>query len=64
MPCRRSRSGSVSSSFSSITTRAGQWNAPTRFFPSGMSIAVLPPIAASTWPTSDVGTATHGTPRR
>ena len=29
-----------------------------------MSIAVLPPIAASTWPTSVVGTATHGTPRR
>ena len=25
---------------------------------------VLPPIAASTWPTSVVGTATHGTPRR
>ena len=60
MPCRRSRSGSVSSSVSSITTRAGQWNAPTRFLPSGMSIAVLPPIAASTWPTSVVGT---GDPR-
>ena len=29
-----------------------------------MSTAVLPPIAASTWPTSVVGTATHGTPRR
>ena len=29
-----------------------------------MSIPVLPPIAASTWPTSVVGTATHGTPRR
>ena len=42
------------------TVRAGQWNAPTRFLPSGRSIAVLPPIAASTWPTSVVGTATHG----
>ena len=27
-------------------------------------MAVLPPIAASTWPTSVVGTATQGTPRR
>ena len=61
-PCRRSRSGSVSSSDSSITTRAGQWNAPTRFLPCGVSIAVLPPMPASTWPTSVVGTATHGTP--
>ena len=64
IPWRRSRSGSVSSRLSSRTTRAGQWNAPTRFFPSGMSMPVLPPIAASTWPTSVVGTATHGTPRR
>ena len=32
----------------STTTRAGQWNAPTRFFPPATSIAVLPPIAAST----------------
>ena len=64
IPWRRSRSGSVSSRLSSRTTRAGQWNAPTRFLPSGMSMPVLPPIAASTWPTSVVGTATHGTPRR
>ena len=34
-PWRRSRSGSVASSASSITTRAGQWNAPTRFLPCG-----------------------------
>src|SRR5262249_120792 len=64
LPCRRSRSGSVSSNVSSRTTRAGQWKAPTRFLPSGMSIPVLPPIPASTWPTSVVGTAAHGTPRR
>ncbi len=44
-------------------TRAGQWNAPMRFLPPGRSTAVLPPIAASTWPTREVGTATHGTPR-
>ena len=36
---------------------------PTRFLPPGRSTAVLPPIAASTWPTRVVGTATHGTPR-
>ena len=32
--------------------------------PSGRSIAVLPPIAASTCATRLVGTGTHGTPRR
>ena len=64
MPFRRSASGSVRAASGSITVRSGQWKAPTRFFPSGRSIAVLPPIAASTWPTSVVGTATQGTPRR
>ena len=63
IPFRSSSSGSVSSVPGSITTRAGQWNAPIRFLPPGRSTAVLPPIAASTWPTSVVGTATHGTPR-
>src|SRR5581483_2706793 len=63
-PFRRSRSGSVSRRASSITTRAGQWNAPARFLPFAVSTPVLPPIAASTCPTSVVGTATHGTPRR
>ncbi len=42
----------------------GQWKAPTRFLPCGRSIAVLPPIAASTWATRLVGTGTHATPRR
>src|SRR5581483_10241967 len=63
-PWRRSRSGSVSRSASSRRTSAGQWKAPTRFLPSGMSMPVLPPIAASTCPTSVVGTAAHRTPRR
>ena len=63
-PSRRSRSGSVPSRAGSITVRTGQWNAPTRFLPSGRSSAVLPPIAASTWPTSVDGTATQRTPRR
>ena len=35
--------------------RAGQWKAPTRFLPCGRSIAVLPPIAASTCATRLVG---------
>ncbi len=48
----------------SITTDSGKWNAPARFLPTARSIPVLPPIAASTWPTSDVGTAIHGMPRR
>ena len=63
-PFATSSSGSVSSVTGSITVRTGQWKAPTRFFPSGRSIAVLPPIAASTWPTSVVGTATQSIPRK
>src|SRR5207302_993874 len=55
IPSRRSEAGSVASSAGSITTRAGQWNAPTRFLPAETLIAVLPPIAASTWPTRLVG---------
>ena len=62
-PFRRSASGSVVSSDGSHTTRTGQWKAPTTFFAPGRSIAVLPPIPASTWPTSVVGTADHATPR-
>ena len=62
-PFTRSASGSVVSSAGSQTTRAGQWNAPTTFFAPLRSIAVFPPIPASTWPTSVVGTAVHGTPR-
>ena len=47
-----------------MTLTSGQWKAPTRFLPSGRLTAVFPPIAASTWPTSVVGTATHRIPRR
>ena len=63
-PLRRSSSGRVSSSDVSMTVSAGQWNAPTRFLPSGRSIAVLPPIAASTWPRRVDGTGIQSTPRR
>ena len=48
----------------SITVAAGQWNAPTRFFPSGRSMPTFPPIAASTWPTRVDGTAIQSIPRR
>ncbi len=57
------RPASVSSVAGSSTTPAGQWNAPTTFLAPGRSIAVLPPMAASTWPTRVVGTATQAMPR-
>ena len=47
-----------------ITDLAGLWNAPTRFFPCGVSTAVFPPTAASTMASRVVGTCTTGTPRR
>ena len=64
MPSSRCAGGSVSSSAGSITVRSGQWNAPTRFLPCGVSMPVLPPIAASTCATRLVGTGVHATPRR
>ena len=48
----------------SITTACGKWNAPARFLPLAVLIPVLPPMAASTWPVSVVGTAIQRTPRR
>ena len=62
-PLTYSRRGSVASVARSASTPAGGWNAPTRFLPSGMLTAVLPPIAASTMPSSVVGTSTTRTPR-
>ena len=47
----------------SQTTPDGCQNAPTRFLPSGRLTPVLPPIAASTMPSSVVATWTTGTPR-
>ncbi len=41
----------------------GWWNAPTRFFPRDRLTPVLPPMAASTWATSDVATWATATPR-
>ena len=62
-PLRRSRSSSVASTSTSHSTATGWWNVPTRFLPSGRFTAVLPPIAASTWAVSVVGTCTNGMPR-
>ena len=42
----------------SANTAIGWWNAPTRFLPSGRFTPVLPPIAASTFASSVVGTCT------
>ena len=64
MPAAHSRGGSVSSSTGSAEHAAsGCQNAPTSFFAATL-IAVLPPIAASTCPTSVDGTASQGRPRR
>ena len=62
-PLTYSARGSVSSTVRSARTPAGGWNAPTRFLPSGMSTAVLPPTAASVIASSVVGTSTTRTPR-
>ena len=62
-PLRYSAAGSVASRSRSASTPAGGWNAPTRFFPAGMLIAVLPPTAASQMPSSVVGTSTCRIPR-
>ena len=57
-PARRSKSGRVSSADRSASTPAGGWNEPTRFLPSVVLMPVLPPTAASTMPSSVVGTCT------
>jgi hypothetical protein len=63
MPAARSSAGSVRSVSRSATTAAGSWNAPTRFLPASVLIPVFPPTAASTMPSSVVGTLTRRTPR-
>ncbi len=63
-PERSSARGRVDSSVLSATTSSGWWKAPTRFLPAAMSIAVLPPIAASICARSVVGSCTKATPRR
>ena len=62
-PLTSSARGRVRSVARSQSTPAGGWNAPTRFLPSAVSMAVLPPTAASTIPSSVVGTWTTAIPR-
>ena len=63
MPATISLRGNVSSVARSTSTAAGWWNAPTRFLPASVLMPVLPPTAASTMPSSVVGTCTMSTPR-
>ena len=44
-------------------TATGGWKAPTAFLATGRLTAVLPPSAASTMPSTVVGTASQSTPR-
>ena len=57
-PDAHSRGGRVDSTSVSHRTALGCQNAPTRFFPSGRLTPVLPPMAASTWPSRVVATFT------
>ena len=63
MPATISLRGNVSRVARSTSTAAGWWNAPTRFLPASVLMPVLPPTAASTMPSSVVGTCTMSTPR-
>jgi 3-dehydroquinate synthase len=60
---RQMRSG-LSEVIKSAMIAAGGQNVPIRFLPRSRSTPVLPPTAASTMPSSVVGAATHGRPRR
>ncbi len=62
-PASRSLRGSVSRVSRSASTAAGAQKAPTRFLPSVVLMPVLPPTAASTMPSTLVGSCTSRTPR-
>ena len=59
IPATRSGRASVARASRSQSTATGSWKLPTRFFPSVVLIPVLPPTAASTIPSSVVGTLTR-----
>ena len=63
MPAAISSSGSDEITSTSTNTRRGCRNAPTRFFPAGVSTPVLPPTLLSTMASSVVGTWMYGIPR-
>src|SRR5688572_6495897 len=62
-PAPISRAGSVVSVSRSASTRLGWWNAPTRFLPAALLIAVLPPTLESTCASSVVGSWMKPQPR-
>ena len=62
-PDRTSRTGKVVNRSVSHSTALGSWNAPTRFFPAGILMPVLPPIAASAMASTVVGIWMTSTPR-
>ena len=64
IPSARISGVSVLSVSLSQITSAGCLNAPTRFFPAGISIAVLPPTDESICARSVVGICTKSTPLR
>jgi hypothetical protein len=55
-PARSCRRSSVFRNDTSERTPSGWKKPPIRFFATGWLTASLPPIAASTWPISVVGT--------
>ncbi len=62
-PQAHSRGGRDDRVSVSHSTALGCQNAPTRFLPSGRLTPVLPPMAASTWASSEVATFTYAVPR-
>ena len=62
-PARSCRRSSVRRNETSEITPRGWEKPPIRFFATGWLTASLPPIPASTCPTSVVGRFTYGTPR-
>ena len=63
MPFENSRAGRVSRKAASMKMYLGCQNAPMRFFPCGVSIAVFPPTLESTMANKVVGICTKETPR-
>ena len=63
IPLENSRVGSVSRKAASIKMNSGCQNAPIKFLPWGVSIAVFPPTLESTMASNVVGIWTNLTPR-
>ena len=63
MPALKSREDSDDRNEESIITDCGELKDPIKFFPCALFTPVLPPIAASTIPASEVGIAYQLMPR-